>query len=1020
MHIRDTAAERVFEGARIVVGPYDENARVELACELHDAGQPPAAPVWWQLDSELNADVSALQSGGSTAAHMMITSQEGASPARDLLVAFTSTLPSASATTPPPPPQHSLKRVRVWRRVQQHSDTEEPAQSGGNTSTTLRLSLTRVLHASEFICTAAQATHVAPLNSSLAFEVNLAPTHVQLVNKLNSSTFQLNHKHIVECRVFGAQPSAVVSWSRAGQPIIPHSETHTHRDSSSSSSIEVKNSTNGARIITSYLTFVPQLSDHMQPLTCAAHNPRLQSAQSVLSDSLVVQVQYAPQLRLRFGSNINADTIRLGTDVFMECNVTANPQVDEPLVWLHNERALAENVSAGIIMGHRSLALQRISLQSRGVYECVATNALGRMRSNKLELRPKFEPQCDYTRTRSKYDVALQQPTRVECHVIAEPDDDVHFSWSFNASTLESGASSASDLEPLDNFETLNNTSSHLVYEARTRRRALGTLQCSASNALGAMRTPCLIHIAPSELPEPVIGCFSDSVTASSFSVHCQPSGGGGAAVSTTNERHNYVLELYTLNSSSPLMTDLVASAQQVPIATTSSSSFRQVRRVSSDEPSFTVTNLAPSTSYRVHIFVQNGKGRSPPAVIDESTKAGEPLAGARAHVQLVDKRLRDSSANADEQDEDDNEDDPNDASAAGVSVSRALSSSYAAVRDYISAKGDGALRHAIISLGFVVIAISSSLMLISCLVFRTCSSSRTQQHRITNNAASRNVAQVESDTQSDEDQRPKLIRKTSADALSQRRVVVPNSAQQQQASAGSDTSRDTNTATTTLASSSAHLSANDHVQLMSVTANRQRNQIAPATTARLNATPANTASLDRRPTSSLCAASLSSDYADLRGSARLAFSERPSAGASPLFVVPTQAADCTTPIVFVNSNEPVQHQQQLQNYPPHSYAGQQFMTLSGRLDGCTPLAHADYIDEFPADLNASAYWHYCAADVPNHHPPVMSPQSTLAQRVYMPQQAQSGREIAPTDDDYTTQLHIAPPNVQTYSASPR
>ena len=47
---------------------------------------------------------------------------------------------------------------------------------------------------------------------------------------------------------------------------------------------------------------------------------------------------------------------------------------------------LRQNVREGVIMGNRSLVLQRLSTANTGLYSCEAANTVGRGRSNSVNL----------------------------------------------------------------------------------------------------------------------------------------------------------------------------------------------------------------------------------------------------------------------------------------------------------------------------------------------------------------------------------------------------------------------------------------------------------------------------------------------------------------------------------------------------------------------------------------------------------------------------------------------------------
>lgn len=101
------------------------------------------------------------------------------------------------------------------------------------------------------------------------------------------------------------------------------------------------------------------------------------------------------QLTLQLGKNIKSDSMRLGRDVFMDCLIESNPPIDE-LIWLFNDKPLTHNGSAGVIMSNQSLVLQRIKIENRGHYQCVAHNSMGRSYSNKLLLKPECKFQLTF------------------------------------------------------------------------------------------------------------------------------------------------------------------------------------------------------------------------------------------------------------------------------------------------------------------------------------------------------------------------------------------------------------------------------------------------------------------------------------------------------------------------------------------------------------------------------------------------------------------------------------------------
>lgn len=102
-----------------------------------------------------------------------------------------------------------------------------------------------------------------------------------------------------------------------------------------------------------------------------------------------------PELKLFLGANIQPDAIKEGTDVFFECNVKANPWVNE-VKWRFEGFPLYGNTSAGIIVSNHSLVLQKVRKEHRGNYQCVAVNSEGEGRSEEVMLKVK----CEYKFTK--------------------------------------------------------------------------------------------------------------------------------------------------------------------------------------------------------------------------------------------------------------------------------------------------------------------------------------------------------------------------------------------------------------------------------------------------------------------------------------------------------------------------------------------------------------------------------------------------------------------------------------------
>lgn len=365
----------------------------------------------------------------------------------------------------------------------------------------------------------------------------------------------------------------------------------------------------------------------------------------------------------------------------MDCNIDANPPIDDnDLTWLLNDRPLLANSSAGIIMSNRSLVLQRIRVESRGSYQCLARNSVGKAASNRLELRPKFEPICDYNLTKTRYEIPLNQATRIECNVLAEPSEDLYFTWRFKQTNNTNGASlldesTSQDVdEMLRQYET-NFAKSSVIFTPKFRRH-YGQLLCMASNSMGKQERPCVIQVVASELPEPVVSCFIDNQTQSSFSVHCQPPATSVVSSGPLGglKQVQYLLEVFSSSSNESNGPALLASTHLKSRQPSDSEDLAipdheddddgegqndehqgddnfsgdqrdnqsrqsRIKRLLSDSPTFNVVDLRPNSTYNVQVYVQNSKGRSSAYHQQANTRPQTDLATAAGKVELINRR---------------------------------------------------------------------------------------------------------------------------------------------------------------------------------------------------------------------------------------------------------------------------------------------------------------------------------------------------------------------------------------------
>ncbi|XP_047740560.1 uncharacterized protein LOC108676646 [Hyalella azteca] len=212
----------------------------------------------------------------------------------------------------------------------------------------------------------------------------------------------------VVCEGAGSRPPASITWRWNDAPM----EHSPHQDIR----ISYKNFADG-NVSQSILTIVPKKSDEGAKVSCRVDNARLPL--STIEDHGTITVHYVPQLQVEAGQNMDLTDIKEGADVYFECSIQANPVTDR-LTWLHNGRELHHNLSAGILMSHQSLVLQKLRRNSTGEYVCSATNVIGTGRSEPIVLVVQYAPVCRHAESDVQVAGRLDS-LNVSCDVDAFP-----------------------------------------------------------------------------------------------------------------------------------------------------------------------------------------------------------------------------------------------------------------------------------------------------------------------------------------------------------------------------------------------------------------------------------------------------------------------------------------------------------------------------------------------------------------------------------------------------------------------
>ncbi|CAL1288955.1 unnamed protein product, partial [Larinioides sclopetarius] len=449
-----------------------------------------------------------------------------------------------------------LPSVTWWRESVLLDDTYTVTPHGVVRNELEILSLKRHDLMAVFTCQASNNNFSQPAVAAVTVDMNFRPISV----KMEGGPRPMSAEKPVDivCKSAGSKPPAVISWWM-GSTRLKHNKDTVSADGNFTSSV---------------LTFRPSIDDNGKQLTCRAENPLI--AGSALDDTWDLEIHYVPQLVLRLGSKLRHFRIQEGNDVYMECDIRANPWVTE-IGWTFEGRELHTNVSAGLIISNQSLVLQRVQRTNRGHYTCSASNSEGIGESKPLYLSIQYSPVC-VPGQKILYGATRHEEVKVVCEVDADPTD-VSFHWSFNKSG--------------ENMEDVpfvsEGTRSTATVTAKTDYD-YGTLTCTGSNSVGLQKEPCVYTVITAGPPDPVQNCTLMNITQHSFRLECTEGSNGGL-------RQHFVMEVHDT----------------------------QLHRLranhTSDTPVFQVRDLPPDTGFVVVVYAANAKGRSQAVVLRVNTQ---------------------------------------------------------------------------------------------------------------------------------------------------------------------------------------------------------------------------------------------------------------------------------------------------------------------------------------------------------------------------------------------------------------
>ncbi|KAL1414608.1 hypothetical protein MTO96_007391 [Rhipicephalus appendiculatus] len=381
--------------------------------------------------------------------------------------------------------------------------------------------------------------------------------------------------HLV-CSSSGSRPPALLTWWKGGEQLFSAQEhTRNHDDTSSS-----------------VLHFTPRRNDNGEILSCRAENTFIPG--SAIEHGMKLDILYKPQVLLRLGHNLQEDNIREGGDVYLECEVDANPPASE-VMWLFDDDEIITNTSAGVIVSSHSLVLQKVHRSRRGRYACVAMNPEGRSTSNIFLLRIKYAPMCKKGQ-KHMYGVSQNDLVSVHCEVEADPVE-VTFEWRFDSSVSGKRLELTRFTQKLTHSVALHTT---------LNEDDFGLLLCWATNEIGRQRKPCAFAVVKAGPPEPVRNCSQDNGTSNSVSFECLQGLWDGGMQPVI-----FVAELRDADTNR-----LVANSS------------------STSRPAFSFSGLEEGATFRVLLYSTNPKGhREPVDFLVSTIRSAETVSPAELNV---------------------------------------------------------------------------------------------------------------------------------------------------------------------------------------------------------------------------------------------------------------------------------------------------------------------------------------------------------------------------------------------------
>ena len=260
-------------------------------------------------------------------------------------------------------------------------------------------------------CQAKNNNNSVPVSTSVKLDMTYGPETLNIRGVHHS--LSSGERYFLECEAIGSRPVPVITWT-LGDTDVTSMQT------------KLVNS-NDNNITVSTISLHVDSSLNGQTITCSAMVHGLPSSSITSSSSL--NVHFISKATLSLGSSMTPETVKEGDDVYLECQVDANPRPHK-ITWYKDGEIVKQDVSQGIILSNLTLVIQHVTRDTRGNYTCVAANSEGSVNSDVLSLDIQYSPVCSQN-IQQKYEVELNVQSEVVCNVDAAPNSNLTFHWVF-------------------------------------------------------------------------------------------------------------------------------------------------------------------------------------------------------------------------------------------------------------------------------------------------------------------------------------------------------------------------------------------------------------------------------------------------------------------------------------------------------------------------------------------------------------------------------------------------------------